>query len=175
MLPRAFRIQVDIGFGDAITPLPENILFPTMLGMPAPVLKSYPRETVIAEKFQAMVILGIANSRMKDFFDLFTLCSQYEFDGGLVCRAIKATFDRRNTSIPLSPPLALTPEFAEDKQKSTQWNAFLHKSKLDGRGLKLGEVAQRLEEFLMPPADAASCGSVFDKVWKPFTGWQSKK
>ena len=71
-----------------------------------------------------MVMLGIANSRMKDFFDLVTLCEQFEFDGALVRRAIKATFDRRKTNIPTTRPLALTPEFSEDKQKSTQWNAF---------------------------------------------------
>ena len=121
-----------------------------------------------------MVLLGIANSRMKDFFDLFTLCSQFEFDGQLICRAIKATFDRRKTSIPASRPLALTAEFSEDKQKSTQWNAFLRKSNLDSKNLDLTEIAARLADFLMPPAEAASQGKEFRKFWKPMDGWIEK-
>lgn len=164
-------IQVDIGFGDAITPNAELVVFPTVLELPAPQLQSYPRETVIAEKFQTMVMLGIANSRMKDFFDLITLCEQFEFDGALVRRAIKATFDRRKTNIPTTRPLALAPEFSEDKQKSTQWNAFLRKSNLNSRNLYLSEIATRLADFLMPPAEAASQGISFEKLWKPSEGW----
>jgi len=164
-------IQVDIGFGDAITPESVLVDFPTVLELPAPTLQSYPRETVVAEKFQAIVILGIANSRMKDFFDLFTLCSQFEFEGELIRRAIKATFDRRRTRIPALRPLALTPEFSEDRQKSTQWNAFLRKNNLDGKNLNLTEIAAGLADFLMPPAEAASQGKEFCKFWKPSDGW----
>ena len=168
-------VQVDIGFGDAITPSSQLIVFPTVLELPAPQLQSYPRETVVAEKFQAMVMLGIANSRMKDFFDLFTLCTQFEFDGGLVCRAIKATFDRRKTSIPTLRPLALTTEFSEDKQKSVQWNAFLRKINLNGNDLNLSEITARLADFLMPPAEAANLGQQYDKSWKPSDGWVERR
>ena len=168
-------VQVDVGFGDAITPAAETITFPTLLGFPAAKLRSYPRETVIAEKFQAMVMLGIANSRMKDFFDLFTLCNQFEFDGEVVRQAIEATFDRRDTSIPTAPPLALTTEFADDKQKATQWKAFVRKSNLDAQNLDLPQVASRLTDFLMPPAEAAGRGSLFDHRWSPSNGWTPKQ
>jgi hypothetical protein len=168
-------VQVDVGFGDAITPSSQLIVFPTVLDLPAPQLQSYPRETVVAEKFQAMVMLGIANSRMKDFFDLFTLCTQFEFDGELVCRAIRATFERRKTIIPTTRPLALTTEFSEDKQKSVQWNAFLRKSNLNGNNLALSEIAARLAEFLMPPAAAASQGRPFDNYWRPSEGWTERR
>jgi len=167
-------IQVDIGFGDTITPAPVIIAFPTILEFPPPQLRSYPRETVVAEKFQAIVQLGIANSRMKDFFDLFTLCNKFDFQGDLICRAIKATFDRRKTNIPASPPLALTPEFTQDKFKSTQWNAFLAKSKLVSKNLDLHTVAIRLSQFLMPPAEAANRATCFDMAWKPERGWIEK-
>jgi len=164
-------VQVDVGFGDAITPGSQLIVFPTVLELPAPQLQSYPKETVVAEKFQAMVMLGIANSRMKDFFDLFTLCTQFEFDGELVRQAISATFERRKTSIPTIPPLALTTEFSEDKQKSLQWKAFLRKTNLNSNDLSLSEVSDSLAGFLMPPAQAASQVMQFGKFWRPSDGW----
>lgn len=168
-------IQVDIGFGDAITPEPILIDFPTLLELPPPTLQSYPRETVIAEKFQAMVMLGIANSRMKDFFDLFVLCTEFEFDGELICQAIKATFERRKTIIPNSHPVALRTEFSEDKQKSVQWNAFLRKCNWTGKYLDLAGVTTRLAGFLMPPAEAACYGDAFVKRWHPSKGWIEKE
>ena len=114
-------LQVDIGFGDAVTPTPKTIDFPVLLGSPAPRLRAYPRETVVAEKFEAMVQLGIANSRMKDFFDLSFLARTFEFDGTVLTKAIVATFARRGTSIPVEEPLAFTKTFAEDPQKKAQW------------------------------------------------------
>jgi hypothetical protein len=167
-------IQVDIGFGDEITPESVLIDFPTVLKLPAPSLQSYPRETVVAEKFQAMVILGITNSRMKDFFDLFILCTEFEFDGEVIRQAIKATFDRRKTTIPDSRPLALSADFSKDKQKSTQWIAFLRKSNLDGRNMDLTQIIIRLADFLMPPAEAARHGNGFSKFWRPTVGWVDK-
>lgn len=122
-------LQVDVGFGDAVTPEPKTTTYPTMLGFPAPLLRAYPRETVVAEKFQAMVVLGIANSRMKDFYDVWILARQFEFNGTLLGAAVRATFERRQTSIPTVTPLALTPDFASDHSKVTQWNAFLKKGK----------------------------------------------
>jgi len=118
---RAARIplQIDVGFGDAVTPAPGEITYPTLLDLPAPMLMAYPRETVVAEKFQAMVMLGIANSRMKDFYDVWTLARQFEFSGPVLCSAIRATFERRKTALPVKPPLALLPEFTEDRQKLT--------------------------------------------------------
>jgi len=98
-------LQIDIGFGDAVTPKPTTAHYPTMLDFRAPVMLTYPRETVVAEKFHAMVELGIANSRMKDFFDLWILAITFAFDGALLCRAIEATFRRRKTEMPSAPPL----------------------------------------------------------------------
>lgn len=166
-------IQIDIGFGDAINPEPTEITYPTLLDLPAPMLKAYPRETVVAEKFQAMVMLGIANSRMKDFYDVWTLARRFEFAGPVLCSAIRATFDRRQTELPEAPPLAFTTEFAEDSQKLTQWRAFLRKSKLDADGLELAEVANELDQFLMPPTEALASGSDFAMAWPARGPWEA--
>ena len=120
-------LQVDVGFGDAVTPGPVTVQYPGLLDLPVPELAAYPRETVVAEKFQAMVMLGIANSRMKDFFDLWVLARSFAFAGPVLADAIRATFARRKTPVPAAPPLALTSEFGTDKAKVTQWKAFLKK------------------------------------------------
>jgi predicted nucleotidyltransferase component of viral defense system len=113
-------LQIDIGFGDTITPGPLEIEYPTLLDFPAPKLLAYNRETVIAEKFQAMVNLGMANSRMKDFFDVWSLARTFAFDGQPLSAAIAATFQRRKTDLPAEMPLALSEEFADDRTKQTQ-------------------------------------------------------
>lgn len=100
-------MQIDIGFGDAVAPPPEMIEYPVLLDLPAPKLRAYPREVVVAEKFQAIVVLGIANSRMKDFFDLWMLASVFDFEGLRLSRAIKATFERRKTPLPSASPLGI--------------------------------------------------------------------
>ena len=121
-------IQVDIGFGDAITPLPRDTNFPTLLNdMIAPVVRAYPKETVVAEKLEAMVQLGLDNSRMKDFYDLWVLATQFEFDGQVLAAAIIATFERRATKIPDGEPFALTPAFSENADKIKQWSAFMRR------------------------------------------------
>lgn len=93
-------LQVDIGFGDAVTPKAGKIVFPTLLEFPAPKVAAYPKETAIAEKFEIMVKLGMANSRMKDYYDLWTLCQEFDFDGDVLSAAIRATFRRRKTALP---------------------------------------------------------------------------
>ena len=167
-------IQVDIGFGDAVTPAPNEITYPTILDFPAPTLKAYPRETVVAEKYQAMVMLGIANSRMKDFFDLWILARQFDFSGPVLCSAIRATFDRRQTPLPLDSPLAFTTEFTRDRQKQTQWQAFIRKSKLDADGLDLSAIADSLQRFLMPPTLALVQDADFEMDWPACGPWRSK-
>jgi hypothetical protein len=142
------NLQVDVGFGDAITPSAIQGQWTELLGFPAAHLLAYPPETVIAEKFQAMVELGINNSRMKDFFDVDWLFQHQTFDSKTLRSAIDATFDRRNTILPTEPPLALTSAFAQDSQKITQWNAFLRKNNLHADSLDC--VIQRLEQFLSP-------------------------
>ena len=143
-------IQIDIGFGDVVTPAAVEVTYPVLLDFPAPVLPAYSRESVVAEKFQAMVMLGIVNSRMKDFYDLWVLARQFEFQGPVLCQAIRATFERRRTSVPAEVPVALSSEFTQDRGKQTQWRAFTGKGKLEIGGTGLGEVVDFLRGFLMP-------------------------
>jgi hypothetical protein len=165
-------IQVDLGFGDAITPKPEQIEYPSLLGLPAPVLRAYPKETVVAEKYQAMVMLGIANSRMKDFYDLWVLAGNHEFDGPLLAQAIGATFKRRGTALPEKPPLALTDEFSGDRAKQAQWRAFVMKGRLVVEVPPFDEVVKSLAQFLMPPTDALTTGRAFSRKWPVGGPWK---
>lgn len=142
-------IQVDIGYGDAVTPTPESATYPVLLDdFPAPQLRVYPRYTVVAEKIEAIVALGIANSRMKDYFDLWVLQQQGEFDADILRTAIIATFARRTRVLPRGLPVGLSDEFAHDAQKQRQWQAFLKKNLLDQ--VSLSEVLGKLREWLMP-------------------------
>ena len=146
-------VNVDVGFGDAADPEPEMLDYPVLLDMPSPRLRGYARETVIAEKFQAMVVLGRTNSRMKDYFDIWMLSRSFDFDRARLARAISATFERRRTAIPDETPDALSPVFAEDEGKQRQWNAFAREvATAPG---SLAEVVTALEAFLMPAAAAA--------------------
>jgi predicted nucleotidyltransferase component of viral defense system len=167
-------IQVDIGFGDAVTPQAKIGEFPTILeGFPVPSLKSYPPETVISEKFQAMVALGIANSRMKDFYDIWYLCQHFRFEGKIVSQAIKATFDRRRTRVPVTLPLALTADFSEDAIKKKQWKAFIHRGKLKISQESLEAVIAVLQFFLIPPTEAITQEIEFDLIWNPGGPWEA--
>lgn len=165
------RLQVDVGFGDAVTPEPGSVEFPTLLEFPAPVLRAYGRETVVAEKLEAMVQLGQANSRMKDFFDLHVLSRDFEFDGGVLVEAIRATFQRRGTSIPGSTPVALTSEFSEDPTKVLQWNAFMRKSHTPHIG-ELTEVMGIVAVFVEEPLRRAARSGSFDQHWSPPGPWR---
>lgn len=147
------RVMIDIGFGDAVEPGLAEMDLPVMLDFPAPHLRAYARETVIAEKFQAMVFLGRANSRMKDFYDIWVLSRATEFNDDRLARAIAATFARRKTDIPSELPDALTPAFAADASKVQQWNAFV--ADVTFQPGTLAEVTKDLAEFLMPHAAAA--------------------
>lgn len=166
-------LQVDIGFGDSITPDPVDTNYPTLLDLPAPVVRAYPRETVIAEKLQAMVMLGIANSRLKDFFDLWTLSRLFDFRGELVARAIGATFERRQTVIPDSVPFALTDEFATDPSKRVQWTAFVNRGRFADCPVDLQKLIEPLREFLLPPLTALNSGRPFDQHWSAGGPWQN--
>lgn len=158
-------LQVDIGFGDAVTPAPEMVEFPTLLDAPAPQLLAYPRYTMIAEKLETMVRLGIANSRMKDFYDVWLLSSLFEFDGRTLCEAVHNTFKRRSTSLPEGLPLAFTDNFSKDAQKQTQWRAFVRKSKPEIMSGSLEVIVGEVVTFLMPVVEALRNNSSFDLVW----------
>ena len=146
-------VVVDIGFGDAIEPGIEEIELPTLLEQSAPRLRAYAQETVIAEKFQAMVMFGRANSRMKDYYDIWALAREYAFDSDRLARAIAATFQRRTTDIPVTRPDALSHAFSEDAIKRRQWAAFARDIDVDAPPLE--EVIDDLAAFLMPHAEAA--------------------
>ncbi|NBW09145.1 MAG: nucleotidyl transferase AbiEii/AbiGii toxin family protein [Caulobacteraceae bacterium] len=146
-------VTVDIGFGDATTPAPESFDYPVLLGFPSPRLRGYARETVIAEKFQAMVSLGKANTRIKDFYDVWALRTHFAFEDERLATAIRATFDRRQTEIPVNPPTALTDQFSKDPGKRALWAAF--SADLAGAPAELEEVIESVRDFLMPRAEQA--------------------
>ena len=164
-------IQVDVGFGDVVIPQAKKICFPTLLDFPAPHIRACPRETVVAEKLQAIVMLGIANSRMKDFYDLYTIAKDFDFDGSTLIKAIKATFKRRKTEIPNKIPLALTEEFGLDEMKSVQWKAFVRKIGLEQCMPELLDVLKHLQEFLLLPMEAASGTVSIPKYWNAGGPW----
>ena len=147
-------VAIDIGFGDAVEPGIEEINLPVLLDLPAPRLRAYARETVVAEKFQAMVVLGLANSRMKDYYDIWLLSRSYKFDGERLSRAIAATFERRGTAIPEVAPDALTPAFAADVTKQRQWSVFV--KDLAAEVPSLETIVSDLADFLMPHAHQAT-------------------
>ena len=147
------RVLIDVGFGDAIEPGLVETEVPVLLNQPAPRLRAYPPETVIAEKFQAMVALGRANSRMKDFYDIWFLAKSFDFEGPGLSQAISATFTRRETPIPAEAPDALTAAFAGDSVKQRQWTEFA--ANIMTKPASLAELVRTLAAFLMPHAEAA--------------------
>ncbi len=166
------RLQVDIGFGDAVTPAPERITYPSLLNLPGPILQAYPKETVIAEKYEAIVSLGIANSRMKDFYDIWFLSLESEFDVQVLGNAIKATFERRRTELPLEMPLALTREFSSIPAKQAQWRAFARKGNLKMNAPDFDRVVEALAAFLWPITQAAHDTGTFMAKWPKGGPWQ---
>jgi hypothetical protein len=162
-------VQIDIGFGDAITPAPVEVEWRDLLGFPEARLLAYPPETVIAEKLEAATVLGLANSRMKDFFDLDWLCRHRKFDRAVLAEAVRNTFQRRGTPMPDGLPVALTPQFATDRDKVTQWAAFLRKNSL--RADSLEEVVARLSKFLGP----VLTGNATPARWNSQTAWEDKE
>ena len=139
-------IRIDISFGDVIRPKPNEVDFPTLLGFPSPKIKTYPQETVIAEKFHAVTDLGMTNSRLKDFYDLYILTTNFEINRESLLEAISATFERRNTKIPTTSPIALTDEFSNDASRSVQWKSFLKKTNVS-QEIKFNTVIKTVNKF----------------------------
>ncbi len=165
------RVQIDVGVGDAVTPPPEWLEYPSMLDLPRPRLRAYRPETAIAEKLHAMVVLGEANSRMRDFFDIHALAQHGRFDGALLARAVRATFERRRTPLPESLPLALTPEFAAIRDKQVQWQGFLRKNALTSSPAELGTIVAGIATFLEPAITAARSDVPLKLAWPPGGPW----
>ena len=165
------HVQIDIGFGDAITPAALDLDFPTLLvNMPSPNVLAYPTETIVAEKVEAMVDLGRSNSRMKDFTDLAMAARRVAFDGEALVAAIRATFRRRQTPLPDGEILALTEQFSGDERAQANWRAFAGRSRL--RGFEsLAHVVAELRPFLLPPLAHARTGEPFAAHWNPGGPW----
>jgi predicted nucleotidyltransferase component of viral defense system len=150
-------VQLDVGYGDAVTPGPDEADYPTLLNdLPAPRLRVYPRATVVAEKLEAIVILGMANSRMKDFFDIRALAREGKIDPAILAAAIAATFARRGTPLPSGTPLGLSDDFAGDTAKLAQWKAFLGRNRLAAPALH--EVIDEVRRFVTQPLKLARQG-----------------
>lgn len=167
-------VQIDIGFGDVVVPEAQEIEYPALLEFPAPRLRAYPRETVVAEKFQTMVRFGALNSRMKDLYDLWALATIFEFRGPVVAEAIRATFERRQTELPLEGPDAIAPEFAGNPSKQAQWQGFLRRTAIAMAPEPLPIVLATIREFVMPPAAAAARGRPFEETWPPEGPWRAE-
>jgi hypothetical protein len=163
-------MQLDIGFGDEVIPSPESTNYPTLLDLPAPHLRGYSRESTIAEKFEAMVKLGILNSRMKDFFDIWLMSRQFDFDGLILAKAILKTFSTRGTKIP-AEPLALTDVFADDAAKGAQWRGFVRRNRLTEAPKDLAEVIVSVGAFLKPITERLAAGQAFKSIWKAPGPW----
>jgi predicted nucleotidyltransferase component of viral defense system len=162
-------VQVDVGFGDATVPPPAAVEFPTLLNTPKPKLRAYPPETVIAEKLEAMARLGIANSRMKDFFDVWYLARNQAFEGAVLAEAIRATFTARNTTMPAGPLTALTPEFSHDPGRRAHWHAFVRQAALPGTTPPLPEIVAGIGDFLAPLLASIQSRSEAPRKWD--RGW----
>ena len=166
-----FTMQLDIGFGDVVIPAPASLEYPTILDLPVPKLRGYSRESSIAEKFEAMVKLGVVNSRMKDFFDIWLLSQQFDFEGKRLAAAIEKTFSTRGTDIQ-SEPNALTNSFAEDPTKVAQWRGFVRKIRLTDVPQDFGEVIEAISIFLRPIAERLAAEKPFEATWRAPGPWR---
>jgi len=142
-------VQIDVGVGDAVTPMARKAKYPTLLDFPAPELRMYPPETAIAEKFESLVKRGMVNSRMKDFYDIWKMSSLFDFDAHILKSAIVRTFERRKSLLPMERPVALTESFANDALKQKQWQAFLRKSRLSVGDRTFADIIHDISDFLM--------------------------
>ncbi len=162
-------LQIDVGHGDSIYPATDWADFPTLLEFSPPRIRAYPTETVVAEKLQAMIDLGLRNSRMKDYYDIHYLQRRFRYSGQDLHEAIRQTFQRRRTDLPETLPVGLSREFSENPQKQRQWEAFLRKNGLAKIG-NLPEVVAQITAFVMP---VFTDSEIAEKYWIPAMGWSS--
>lgn len=147
-------VQVDVGIGDAVTPAPDWLDYPSLLDLPRPRLRAYPRESVIAEKLHAIVLFGTRNSRMKDYFDLYALAREGKVNAAILAEAIAATFARRATEVPKQLPVGLADSFANEPETQAQWKAFLARNRLVA--IPLGEVVAEIRDLVLDPLRLAA-------------------
>lgn len=165
-------MQIDFGFGDLIHPSAKKIKFPVILNFPEPELYGYTVESVIAEKFEAMVKLGTANSRMKDFYDVWVMSRQFDFEGNALVQAIQKTFKRRKTDFPTSPPFFPSELYDHHSKGALRWKAFLKSEQIANAPPELGNVVKTIEEFLIKLVEAIHNGKDFSQEWKAPGPWK---
>ena len=163
-------LQIDVGLGDSVYPSTEISAFPSLLDFDIPRIRAYPTETVVAEKLQTMVELGMRNSRIKDYYDVYYLSQQFGFNGADLRKAIELTFQRRTTALPSTTPIGLTEAFSTEPQKQTQWNAFIRKNRLIAPS-DLAEIVHRIEAFVLP---VLIDSNIADKEWNASKGWSPR-
>lgn len=165
-------LQIDLGLGDAVWPAPQTCTYPTLLDFPAPNLLAYPREAVVAEKFEAMVVLGDRNSCIKDFFDLYHLTSRFEFDRATLSEAVRRTFERRRTPVPAEDPLGLTSVYWENPSRPAQVRAFARRAGLEVPERPAESFTRLLHAFLSPVLGDIRRGTKPSGTWRPGGPWQ---
>ena len=165
-------LQIDMGLGDSVWPTPRLSAYPVLLDLPAPAVFIYPREAVVAEKLEAVVVLGDRNSRIKDFFDLHYLASRFEFDRATLAEAVRRTFQRRRTPIPTDEPIGLTPAYWANPSRPTQVRAFARRAGLAVPGAPGDEFVQLLGTFLLPILDDLRRDARGEAIWHPGGPWQ---
>lgn len=164
-------LQIDVGLGNAIEPPAQEEEYPVLLDGPAPRIRAYPREAVVAEKVHAMVVLGAANSRFKDFYDVLVLATYFSFSGQSLTRAIAATFERRHTPLQNAQPVALAPAFYSDPKRAAEWQRYLSRNGLPGAPADFTAVGELLQTFLGPLWSALAAGRAFSDAWPPAGPW----
>jgi len=167
-------IQIDVGIGDDVRPEPEYIDYPTLLDLPAPHIKAYRKETSIAEKLDAMLDLGRANSRMKDFFDIAVLADRYAFKGLELQTAVRTALKQRTRAALPELPTAFTEDFASDNKKNVQWKAFLRRIGKNHKDLPFPQIISKARAFLFPIVQSIRLGNEFDDIWEPGGPWKKK-
>jgi hypothetical protein len=163
-------MQIDVGFGDVIVPKPTEVEYPAMLEFPPPVLRAYPKETVVAEKLEALTVLGMLNSRIEDYYDLALLARVYSFEGAILVEAIRSTFRHRGTVVE-SNPVGLTDAFSSDPARAVQWRAFVRRSRL-GSEWELEKIVEQVRLFASTPLAARAEDRPFDRYWRPYGPWE---
>jgi hypothetical protein len=166
------NLQIDMGIGDSVWPVPRSCVYPALLDFPSPTVLAYPREAVVAEKLEALVVLGDRNSRIKDFFDLHHLATHFEFDRATLTEAVRRTFERRRTPIPAEEPIGLTPAYWENPSRPAQVRAFARRAGLvlpDDPG---SQFAGLFRAFLLPILDELRAGDGRPGTWGPGGPWR---
>ena len=168
-------MQVDIGIGDSMWPEPEYILYPTLLSMPAPRVQACRKETTIAEKLDAMIELGIMNSRMKDFYDIATLGDHFSFIGQDLQKAVKTALDNKALATLPDLPVSFTEDFAQSADKNVQWAAFLRRIGKNPQDFPFRQIVKKIRNFLLPILLSLKAGNEFNAIWPPGGPWRPQE